>query len=64
MSPGLELAELCIINLCKKENFIIFTAIFEMLGPGGMTEADETPQSRVDKIFSLMDKVSENLSLL
>ena len=35
-----------------------------MLGPGGMTEADETPQSRVDKIFSLMDKVSENLNPL
>ena len=28
-----------------------------MLGPGGMAEGDETPQSRVDKIFRIMDKV-------
>ena len=32
-------------------------AIFEMLGPDGIQEIADTPQSRVDKIFAVMDKV-------
>ena len=32
-----------------------------MLGPDQMTEPEgETPQARVDKIFSIMDKVSRS----
>ena len=35
-----------------------------MLGPDGIQEIADTPQSRVDKIFAVMDKVQAELSTM